>query len=634
MTNISITLPDGSSQEYENGVTGQQIAESISEGLARAAVAVKVDGTLYDLTRPITTDASVEIVTFDSDEGTEIFRHTTAHIFAQALLRKFPKAKIAIGPAIEQGFYYDFDLDGFTEDDMRTIEDEMKAIVKEKLPIERQVISKEEARKLFADNPYKLEMIEELPDDSITAYKQGDFIDLCRGPHLPNTGKVKALKLTKVAGAYWRGNSENKMLNRVYGISFPDKKQLKEYLHLLEEAQRRDHKKIGKEMELFTFHDEAPGMPFFHDKGSFIWNSLVAFTTQVMERRSYQLIRTPLILNKSLWLQSGHWDHYKDNMYFTMIDNQEYAVKPMNCPGHIVVYKSRMHSYRELPIRGGEFGLVHRHEMSGVLNGLFRVRCFTQDDAHIYCTQDQLKDELRELLSFVKEIYETFGFEYHLELSTRPEKSMGDPKLWDKAESILKEVLEESEKEYVINEGDGAFYGPKIDAHLKDALGRTWQCGTIQVDFQMPEKFDLTYEGQDGQKHRPVMVHRAILGSVERFMGILVEHFAGKFPLWISPAQVKVLTITDRNKTFAQEVVKRLKDEHIRVELDDRAATVGKKIRDAEIEHFNYILVLGDTECEKKVVNVRTRDNEILGEQSVDDFVAKLKAEIASKGKE
>jgi len=634
MANISITLPDGSSQDYQEGITGQQIAESISEGLARAAVAVKVDNTLYDLTRPITTDASVEIITFDSDEGRDIFRHTTAHIFAQALLRKFPTAKIAIGPAVEQGFYYDFDLDGFTEEDMKTIEDEMKTIVKEKLPIERQVISKEEARKLFSDNPYKLEMIEELPDDSITAYKQGEFIDLCRGPHLSNTGKVKALKLTKVAGAYWRGDSENKMLNRVYGISFPDKKQLKEYLYLLEEAQRRDHKKIGKEMQLFTFHDEAPGMPFFHDKGTVIWNSLVAFTTEVMERRDYQLIRTPLILNKSLWLQSGHWDHYKDNMYFTQIDEQEYAVKPMNCPGHIVVYKSGMHSYRELPIRGGEFGLVHRHEMSGVLNGLFRVRCFTQDDAHIYCTEEQLKDELRELLSFVREIYETFGFEYHLELSTRPEKSMGDPKLWEKAETVLKDVLEESGKEYVINEGDGAFYGPKIDAHLKDALGRTWQCGTIQVDFQMPEKFDLTYEGQDGQKHRPVMVHRAILGSVERFMGILVEHFAGKFPLWISPSQVKILTITDRNKEFAQEIVQRLKKEHIRVELDDRAATVGKKIRDAEIEHFNYILVLGDTECERKVVNVRTRDNEILGEQSVDDFVAKLKSEITSKGKE
>jgi len=628
---VKIKFPDGSVEEFKKGVTGLEIAKFISEGLARVAIAIKVNEELQDLSKPIEKDASVKIITFKDKEGVEIFRHSTAHLMAHAVVELFPYAKPTIGPVVDEGFYYDFDHEPFKPEDIEKIEKKMKELVKEKIPIERIELSKKQALEMFKDNQYKIEMINELEEDKITAYKQGKFVDLCKGPHVPNTKMIKAFKLTKIAGAYWRGDSKNKMLTRIYGIAFPDKEDLKKYLHLIEEAKKRDHKLIGKQMELFSFHEEGPGFPFFHNKGSFIFDTLVNFMKKEMIKRDYEINRTPIILNKELWLQSGHWDHYRESMYFTKIDEKDFAVKPMNCPGNILVYKSRLHSYRELPIKAGEFGLVHRHELSGVLSGLFRVRSFVQDDAHVFCSEEQLEDEIIALMDFIDYIYQSFGFRYNVELSTRPEKALGSKEVWDLAEKSLENAMMKRKMKYKINPGEGAFYGPKIDYHLKDAIGRTWQCATIQVDFSMPEKFDLQYEGKDGKKHRPVMVHRAIYGAVERFMAILIEHFAGKFPMWLSPIQVRVLSVSEKTADYASKIGKKLKDSGLRMEIDNRSETVNKKIREAEIAHVNYILVVGEREKNSRTVNVRTRKNEILGEMRLADFIDKCHREVKEK---
>lgn len=632
---IKITFPDNSVKEVESGKTAQEIIkEEIGEGLLNASIAVKINEDIKDLTTPITNDCNLKVLTTKDPEAKEVLHHSSAHILALAILRLYPNVKLTIGPAIENGFYYDLDTEKpITEEDFEKIEDEAKKIISEKIPFKRFDVSYNEAKEIFKDNPYKIEMIEDLKkeDQKITYYTLGDFKDLCRGPHLKHSGKVKSFKVTKTSGAYWRADAKNKQLTRVYGTSFFTKEELKEYLIKQEEIAKRDHRKIGKDLNLYSFHEEAPGMPFFHNKGSFIWDKLVDFVTEIMLERNYEINKTPIILNKSLWLQSGHWDHYKENMYFTKIDNQDFAVKPMNCPGNILIYKSNQYSYRDLPIRAGEFGLVHRHELSGVLSGLFRVRSFTQDDAHIYCMEDQLKDEIKDLIDFMDVVYKTFNFQYSIELSTKPEKAMGDPEKWSLAENTLKEVLDNMKKEYKVNDGDGAFYGPKIDFHLTDAIGRKWQCGTIQLDFQMPEKFNLTYEASDNTKKRPIMLHRAVLGSVERFMGILVEHFKGKFPLWISPMQVIILPIADRHNDYSKEIKETLKKEGFNVSINDKAETMNKKIRSAQLEKINYILVVGDKEQENKTVNVRTRDEEIIGEKTLPDFIKSLKEEIFKK---
>ena len=633
--NINIKLPDGSIVSTESGISAKDfIKNNIGEGLLRSALAIKIDDRLMDLSSSLDKDSNLTVITYKNEEGKEIYNHSSSHIMALAVKRLFSDVKFGIGPAIENGFYYDFDLKGsFSEEDLKKIEEEVNKIIKEDLKFERFEIDFNQALEVFKDQPYKLEMINDIKEkgEKLSYYKVGEFTDLCRGPHLESTGKIKAFKILKASGAYWKGDSKNKQLQRIYGLSYPSQTELKEYLTKLEEAQKRDHRKIGKELDLYSFQEEAPGMPFFHANGTFIWNALVDFVSDKMIKRNYEINKTPIILNQSLWLQSGHWDHYKDNMYFTKIDDQDFAVKPMNCPGNILIYKAHQYSYRDLPIRAGEFGLVHRHELSGVLSGLFRVRCFTQDDAHVFCTKEQMKEEILDLINFIDEVYTTFGFSYHMELSTRPEKAMGDPQLWNLAENTLKEVLDSTKKEYKVNEGDGAFYGPKIDFHLNDAIGRTWQCGTIQLDFQMPEKFDLTYEGPNNQKIRPVMIHRAILGSVERFLGILVEHFEGKFPLWISPIQVIVLPIADRHNDYAKEISNKLKENGFRVDIDKASLTMNKKIRNAELRKINYILVVGDSEEKNKTINIRTRNNEILGEKDINSFIKDLREEIEKK---
>ncbi|MBT4174351.1 threonine--tRNA ligase [archaeon] len=561
----------------------------------------------------------------------ETLRHSCSHLLAQAVKELYPKVKLGMGPAIENGFYYDFDkAEPFTPEDLKKIEKKMYEIAKRKLPIEKAKLTKKEQTDFFKIEPYKKELAKELKTP--TFFKQGDFIDLCKGPHVENTKELKGLyKLSKVAGAYWKGDSNNKQLQRIYGYAFESKDKLKAFRKLLEEAERRDHKKLGKQLELFSIHDEAPGMPFFHNKGAFIFETLKEYLTQELRGLNYELNMTPIILNKNLWLQSGHWDHYQDNMYFTKIDKQDFAVKPMNCPGNILIFKTKLHSYRELPIKAGEFGLVHRHELSGVLSGLFRVRVFTQDDAHIYCTEKQLKDQIIELIDLIDRVYSTFGFTYDLELSTRPEKAMGAKKTWDSAEKSLKQALETKKLKYKINEGDGAFYGPKIDFHIKDALGRGWQCGTIQLDFQMPEKFDLNYEGKDGKKHRPIMLHRTIFGSFERFIGVLIEHFAGKFPLWLSPVQVKILTVTDRANKFAEKIITELKENNIRVEIDDRSESISKKVREATLQKVNYILTIGDKEVENKTLAVRHRSGKVDFGVTTKKFLQQLQKEIDTK---
>lgn len=572
---------------------------------------------------------------FEEDPESKAFRHTSSHVLAQAVKRLFPEAKLGIGPAIDYGFYYDFDLEHkFTEEDLAAIEKEMKKITKANIPLERFELPREEAIKFMEEKgeSYKVELIKDLPEDEVISfYKQGEFVDLCAGPHEGSTGAIKAFKLTSVAGAYWRGNEKNKMLQRIYGTSFQKQQMLEEYLRMLEEAKKRDHRRIGKEMDLFAIMEEGPGFPFFFPKGMVIRNELEAFWRKSHVERGYEEIKTPLILNEELWHTSGHWDHYKNNMYFTKIDENNYAIKPMNCPGAMLAYKRKMYSYRDFPMRICELGQVHRDELSGALHGLMRVRTFTQDDAHIFMLPEQMKDEIVGVIDFIDHVYKLFGFKYHVELSTRPESFMGTEEEWDKATDALREALEDKGMDYIINEGDGAFYGPKIDFHLEDSIGRTWQCGTIQLDFQMPQRFDLTYVGSDGEKHRPVMIHRVIFGSIERFIGILTEHFAGKFPLWLAPVQAKLLTVTQRFNDYAYEVAKRLTDASLRVEVDDRNEKIGYKIREARIQRDTYMLIIGEREQKAGTVSVRSIKEGELGEMSVEDLIAKLRKEIDTK---
>ncbi|MEF2620459.1 MAG: threonine--tRNA ligase [Clostridia bacterium] len=629
---IKIELKDGSNIEVEKESSVLDVAKKISEGLARVALAGIVNGEVKDLRYELNEDCKLEIVTFDNLEGKKAYWHTTSHIMAQAIKRIFPEVKLAIGPSIDNGFYYDFDVEKpFTEEDLVKIENEMKKIIKEDLAIERFTLPRDEAIKFMKEKqePYKVELIEDLPEDEeISFYKQGEFTDLCAGPHVMKTGSIKAIKLLTTSGAYWRGNEKNKMLQRIYGISYPKASQLEEYLNMLEEAKKRDHKKLGKELELFMMTGEGPGFPFFLPKGMVLRNILEDYWRKIHTLNGYQEVKTPVMLNEELWHRSGHWDHYKDNMYTTKIDEQDFALKPMNCPGGMLVYKSKMHSYKDLPIRMGELGLVHRHEKSGQLNGLFRVRCFTQDDAHIFCLPEQIESEIINLMHLINQVYSLFGFTYTVELSTRPENSMGSDEEWATAENALKKALEHENMEYVINEGDGAFYGPKIDFHIKDSLGRDWQCGTIQLDFQMPERFDLTYIGQDGEKHRPVMLHRVVFGSIERFIGVLIEHYAGAFPTWLAPVQVKILTISDKQKAYANKIVEKLMNEGIRVELDDREEKIGYKIREAQLQKIPYMLIVGDKEVETNAVGVRARKDGDIGQMPIDEFICKIKAEI------
>lgn len=629
---IKIELKDGSNIEVEKESSVLDVAKKISEGLARVALAGIVNGEVKDLRYELNEDCKLEIVTFDNLEGKKAYWHTTSHIMAQAIKRIFPEVKLAIGPSIDNGFYYDFDVEKpFTEDDLAKIENEMKKIIKEDLAIERFTLPRDEAIKFMKEKqePYKVELIEDLPEDEeISFYKQGEFTDLCAGPHVMKTGSIKAVKLLTTSGAYWRGNEKNKMLQRIYGISYPKASQLEEYLNMLEEAKKRDHKKLGKELELFMMTGEGPGFPFFLPKGMVLRNVLEDYWRKIHTLNGYQEVKTPVMLNEELWHRSGHWDHYKDNMYTTKIDEQDFALKPMNCPGGMLVYKSKMHSYKDLPIRMGELGLVHRHEKSGQLNGLFRVRCFTQDDAHIFCLPEQIESEIINLMHLINQVYSLFGFTYTVELSTRPENSMGSDEEWATAENALKKALEHENMEYVINEGDGAFYGPKIDFHIKDSLGRDWQCGTIQLDFQMPERFDLTYIGQDGEKHRPVMLHRVVFGSIERFIGVLIEHYAGAFPTWLAPVQVKILTISDKQKAYANKIVEKLMNEGIRVELDDREEKIGYKIREAQLQKIPYMLIVGDKEVKTNAVGVRARKDGDIGQMPIDEFICKIKAEI------
>lgn len=632
---INITLKDGTTKEFEKGSSVLDIAKAISSGLARVAMAAEVDGQLADLRKPILQDSSLHINTFDDKNGKEAFWHTSSHILAQAVKRLFPEAKLAIGPAIDNGFYYDFDVkDPFTPEDLERIEEEMAKIVKEDYKIERFEMSRQEAIEQMerAGEIYKVELIKDLPEDAVISfYKQDDFADLCAGPHILSTGKVKAIKLLSVAGAYWRGSEKNKMLQRIYGVSYPKKSQLDEYLERLEEAKKRDHRKLGKDLDLFSILEEGPGFPFFHPKGMVLRNELENYWRQEHVKAGYQEIKSPIMLNKDLWVRSGHWDHYKENMYLSKIDESDFAIKPMNCPGSMLLYKRRIYSYRDLPLRMGELGLVHRHELSGALHGLMRVRSFTQDDAHIFMLPDQIKDEIVGVIELVDSFYDVFGFKYHVELSTKPEEAMGSDEDWDRAIGALKEALEHKGIDYTINEGDGAFYGPKIDFHLEDSIGRTWQCGTIQLDFQMPERFDLTFIGPDGEKHRPVMVHRVVFGSIERFIAILTEHYAGAFPAWLAPVQVKLLAITDRSNDYIRQIADLFKDSNIRAEIDLRNEKIGFKIREAQMEKVPYMLIIGDKEVETGTVSVRSRSKGSLGTMKLDEFKELLLKEIENK---
>lgn len=630
-----IKYPDGSQKEYQSGVKVSEITGDISQGLLRQSLGAVVNGEILGLDDKVYEDSDFKVVKFEDKEGKQIFWHTASHIMAYAIQELYPDTKFAIGPSTETGFYYDLDLEHrFVEEDFKAIEDKMKEIAKKDLPVEKIEISREEALKYFKEKgqDYKVELINDLPaDEKITMYKIGDFLDLCKGPHLLSTKKIKAIKLLSIAGAYWRGDSNNKMLQRLYGIAFEKQSQLEEYITRREEAEKRDHRKLGKELDLFSMHEEGPGFPFFHPNGMILRNNLLNWWRGVLEENGYGEILTPIILNEALWHRSGHWDHYKDNMYFTKIDDGDYAVKPMNCPGSILVYNSNNHSYRDLPIRLAEYGIVHRHELSGALHGLFRVRTFTQDDAHVYCLFSQVKDEVFKMIDLADYLYSTFGFKYSIELSTRPDDYMGELDAWNLAEKSLKEALEEKNLPYTINEGDGAFYGPKIDFHLEDAIGRTWQCGTIQLDFQLPENFDLTYVDENGERQRPVMLHRALLGSVERFMGILIEHFAGKFPLWLSPVQVEVIPVSDKFKDFAESIADKLHAAGLRVHLDGRAEKVGYKIREAQVKKINYMLVIGEKEETSGKLSVRKRNGEEVQDVDVDEFIASLKEEIKNK---
>ena len=624
----------GQVKEFDQGVTAAEVAKSIGMGLYKSACAAKIDGEVCDLRTPIEKDCSLEILTFDTAEGKHAYWHTTSHIMAQAVMRLYPGTKFSIGPAIENGFYYDFDMEQpLSTEDLPKIEAEMKKIIKEDLPLERFALPAEKAKELMAGQPYKEELIEEHAGkgEDISFYKQGDFTDLCAGPHLVSTGMVKAVKLTAITGAYWRGDAKNKMLTRVYGISFPKQSMLEEHLQMLEEAKKRDHRKLGKELGLFMLRDEGPGFPFFLPKGMVLKNLLIDYWREVHKKYGYVEVSTPVILSRKLWERSGHWDHYKDNMYTTVIDDEDFAIKPMNCPGGMMVYQSQPHSYRDLPLRVGELGLVHRHELSGALHGLFRVRCFTQDDAHLFMTPAQLKDELKNVVRLFDEVYSVFGLSYKIELSTMPEDHIGTVEQWEHNQDILKEAITEMGKEYEVNEGDGAFYGPKLDFHLADCLGRTWQCGTVQLDSQLPERFELEYIGEDGQKHRPVMLHRVVLGSIERFIGVITEHFAGKFPLWLSPVQAVVLPISEHHHEYAQGVQDVLEEAGFRVECDLRNEKIGYKIREAQLQRTPYMIVVGDKEAAEGTISVRHRADGDLGSMDLPAFIAKLKEEVESK---
>jgi len=634
---INITLKDGTVMQTEAGETCLAVAETISAGLARMALAAEVNGRVVDLTTPLEADCNLNLLTFSEEGGRHAFRHTAAHVLAQAVLRLYPNTRLAIGPAIDDGFYYDFESETvFTPEVLEKIEGEMGKIIKEKLPIQRFSLPREEAL-AWAENenqPYKTELIRELPKDAeISFYRQGEFTDLCAGPHIPDTGRLKgnALKLTSCTGAYWRGRSENKMLQRIYGTAFLKKAELEDYLARIEEAKKRDHRKLGRELKLFLLTEEGPGFPFFLPNGMIIKNLLVDYWREIHRRAGYQEISTPTILSRALWEQSGHWGHYDNNMYTTVIDEEDFAIKPMNCPGGMLVYKSEMHSYRDLPLRIAELGLVHRHELSGALHGLMRVRNFTQDDAHIFMTSAQIEAEIVGVIRLIDQVYSQFGFGYHVELSTMPEDHIGDEETWERATEVLRCALAAAGKTFVVNEGDGAFYGPKIDFHLEDCLGRTWQCGTIQLDFQMPERFDLEYIGPDGEKHRPVMIHRTVFGSIERFIGILTEHFAGAFPLWLAPVQVVVLPITDRAREYAQAMADTLAQAGIRVETDFRNEKIGYKIRQAQMQKIPYMLVLGDREAENRQVTVRTRADGDQGAMEPEAFLQRLRAEIDTR---
>lgn len=632
---ITIRLKDGKEKEFESAVSLADAAKAISNSLGKNALVAKVNGELTDLRDPIVDGAEVEFFTKEDPEGLFTLRHTASHVMAQAIQHLFPGVKFAIGPAIDDGFYYDLDSDHvFSQEDFAAIEKEMSKIAKENIPLVKKVLPRDEALQYFKDKgqDYKVMLIEDLPEEeTISLYEQGDFTDLCAGPHLKSTGKVKTFKLMTVAGAYWRGDSKNKMLQRIYATAFFSKEDLDHYLFVRAEAEKRDHRKLGKQLDLFSFHEEGPGFPFFHPKGMILRNKLMDYERELFKEFGYVEIMTPVILSKKLWLQSGHWDHYKENMYFTQIDDEDYAIKPMNCPGGILFFKTQQRSYRDLPMRVGEFGLVHRHELKGALHGLFRVRCFTQDDAHIFMTQEQMKDEVIKCMAMYQKMYSVFGLEYHVELSTRPENSMGSDELWEISTNALREAIETAGVPYQINEGDGAFYGPKLDFHVQDSLGRTWQCGTIQMDMQLPERFDVNYIGEDGEKHRAVMLHRAGYGSLERFIGILIEHYAGAFPTWIAPVQAKIIPVTDKNLEYAKSVAAAMSESDIRVEVEEANETLGYKIRKAQMEKVPYMIIVGDQEMKGHTISVRSRKNGDLGSQSLPMFVANLIREIKER---
>ena len=635
MADVKIILPDGSAKEYAAGTTLGEAVKQLSNSLAKKVLAANVNGELTDLREELVDGSEVAFLTFEEDGGKHTLRHTASHILAQAVKRLWPEAKLAIGPAIDKGFYYDIDMEHtLTPEDLGKIEKEMSRIVKENLPITKSVMSRQEAIEFFKskNEDYKVELIEDLPEDAvISCYAQGDFVDLCAGPHVASTGKVKAFKLQSIAGAYWRGDEKNKMLQRIYGTAFEKKEELDAYLHMLEEAAKRDHRKLGKELGLFVIKEEGPGFPFFLPKGMALRNELENFWREVHHDFEYDEIRTPIILNKQLWETSGHWEHYRENMYTTIIDDEEYAIKPMNCPGGILVYQNEMHSYRDLPLRYAELGLVHRHELSGALHGLFRVRAFTQDDAHVFMLPEQMQSELMKVIELFDRIYSQFGLKYHVELSTKPDNAMGDDAIWEAATEALRNAIEAKGIDYVINPGDGAFYGPKLDYHIEDSLGRTWQCGTIQLDMNLPERFNVEYIGEDGQKHRTIMIHRACFGSMERFIGILTEHYAGAFPTWMAPVQVKVLPISEKHVEYANQLAKQMRHDYVRVEVDDRNEKIGYKIRQAQMEKVPYMLVVGDKEMEDNSVNVRKHGGDELGTVLFDEFFNSIKIEIKER---
>ncbi|WP_324727969.1 threonine--tRNA ligase [Lysinibacillus fusiformis] len=630
---IHIQCPDGQQQAFTKGVTLTEIAQAIRPELRKKAVAGSVNGTIVDLTRPIMEDAQITLYDASSKEGIEVIRHSTAHLLAQAVKRLYPHARFGVGPVIENGFFYDIDIaDTLTPSDLQQIEKTMKQIVRENVQIKRREVSRNEAKGLFAHDALKLELLESIPpDETVTIYEQGEFYDLCRGSHVPSTGKLQHFQLMHVSGAYWRGDSDNQMLQRIYGVAFATKEELQQYFVFLDEAEKRNHRKLGKELSLFMFSEEAPGMPFYLANGQILRNELESYLRNLQAKYDYREVRTPLMMNQRLWEQSGHWDHYKDNMYFTQVDDQSFALKPMNCPGHMLIFKNNLHSYRDLPIRMAEFGQVHRHEFSGALNGLLRVRSFCQDDAHIFATPQQIEDEIALALKIIDEVYNVFGFQYTVELSTRPDDYMGELSLWDQAEEALENVLKNLGIDYTINEGDGAFYGPKIDIHIKDAIQRSHQCATVQLDFQLPEKFDLTYINEHNEKVRPVVIHRAVFGSIDRFLGILIEHFGGAFPIWLAPQQVQVISVADAHQDYAKQVVKALQHEQIRVQLDDRQEKLGKKIREAQLHKIPYILVIGDREAANQNVSVRRHGQQATVEYSVPQLIEEITDAIKQK---